>query len=205
MGTTMMKTVLHAPTDYYCQEVELVDERLCALIAERQQISRDNPGFPGAERIEDWRQRYGIDVVRTWHIFSILCREQSVLLIFPVPTGFLRFLPIAKSVEVDGVVYAVTHMKQYENVSIVYVEISLETLEENVQIKYGQVHLSITPTYTCEQHSGSGHGKYIQASFVVTPPLPDNVSQLAFSLNVAPMPAPCWRTVEIGTASVTVK
>ncbi|HUW65588.1 MAG TPA: hypothetical protein VMW83_13035 [Spirochaetia bacterium] len=204
MRSVLTKTTFHPPTDYYCEELDPIDEQLCALIAKRKDVSGNNPGFPGVDHIETWCQRYGLneDMVRL--VFIALFRDHFFHAP-PVPTGFLRFIPIIKSVEVDGAVYAITYMKQYQNASVVYSEITMETDDEDLAISYPQVDLSISPAYTCVQYSGSGQGKTIQNSFIVTPPLPDHIPRCEFTLNITPRPVPSWRTVEIKAAAVTIK
>lgn len=197
--------MFHSPTDYYCEALDTVDERLCALIAERKKVSGNNPGFPGVDRIAAWCQNYGLDEQMTLGIFSQLYQEDRFQPP-PVPIGFRRFVPIVKFVKLDSVLYAVTHMKQYANASVVNIEISLETDDETVGIAHAQVDLSIGPEYTCRQDSGSSSGRSMQYSFTVTPPLPDNISDMEFSLQMTPFPdVPARPRVTLKTAAVVIK
>jgi hypothetical protein len=179
--------MFHPPTDYYCEVLAPIDEQLCSLIAKRKEVSGNNPGFPGVDRISGWCQHYGLNEQMTLHVFGQLYGEDHFQP-RPVPTGFSRFIPIAKFVKLDGVVYAVTHVKQYTNMSVVNIEISLETDDETVGIMHARVDLSIGPEYTCLQESGGGSGRGMQYSFAVTPPLPDDIAGVEFSLKITPWP-----------------
>lgn len=104
------------------------------------------------------------------------------------PTGLLKFVPILKSVEIDGVMYAVTHMKQYSNASVVNIETEVKTSEPFVRLGHANFELSISPEYQCRHIGGYGQKKGIQHSFVVSPSLPDNVNGVKFHLTVIPFP-----------------
>ena len=201
-SSKMIRGMIHPPTDYYCESLESIDDQLCALIARRKEVSGNNPGFPGTDRVLGWCQHYGLNDQMILSIFSQLYNEG---LFQPpiVPTRFRIFIPIAKYVQVDGVVYAVTYMKQYANMSVVNVEISLETEDEAVGIN-ARVDLSIGQ-YTCRQESGSGSGRGLQSNFSVNPPLPDDISGLEFSLKITPGPDIPVPRIKLKAASVVIK
>ena len=83
------------------------------------------------------------------------------------PAGFVKFVPVLKSVVIDNMMYAVTHMKQYSNASVVYIETEVNTAEAFVRLGHASFELFISPEYQCRQSSGCGHGKGMQHSFVV--------------------------------------
>jgi hypothetical protein len=194
------------PTDYCCEAVDPVDEQLCALIAKRKDVSGNNPGFPGVDRIAAWCERYGLNEQMIWHVFNQLYhgdRFQPP----PVPTGFRRFVPIVKFVKLDGLLYAVTHMKQYANASVVNIEVSLgDDEEETVEIAHARMDLSLGPAYTCWQESGCGGSKGMHYGFTVAPPLPDDVAAVEFSLQITPFPdMPAGPRVSLKAAVVVIK
>lgn len=100
----------------------------------------------------------------------------------------MKFVPILKSLTKDGVLYAVTYMKQYENASVVYVETEVEADQTNVIFGHSHFELSITPKHIVRSNGGSGHDKGMQHSFVVVPSLPDDVSNVKFTLAIKPFP-----------------
>lgn len=174
------------PTDYYCESLAPIDEQICALLAKRKEISEDNPGFPHLDSISAWSQQYGLNEDMMLSIFGTMYNERRFL-VHVEPTGFLKFVPILKSVEIDGVSYAVTHMKQYRNASVVYIEMEVNTVEPFVRLGHAGFELSISPEYQCRSHSGCGQSKGMQHSFVVTPPLPDDVTGVEFRLTIKPL------------------
>lgn len=208
----VLRGMFHPPTDYYCEILAPIDEQLCAfdeqlcaLMAKRKEASGNNPGFPGVDRISAWGQRYGLNEQMTLAVFSQLY-HQDHFQPPPVPTGFRQFIPIAKFVKMDDAIYAATYMKQYTNMSVVNIEISLETDDETVGATPAQVDLSIGPEYTCRQDSGSSSGRSMQYSFTVTPPLPDDIAEVEFSLKITPFPdIPIPTRVSFKAAVVTIK
>ena len=193
------------PTDYYCEALIPIDEQICALLAQRKELSESNPGFPDLDRIAAWCKEYNLNEDLIHSIFGSLYNERHFR---PrvVPTGFIQFVPILKSVVKDGIVYAVTHMKQYENASVVYVEAEVDTGEPYVRFEHAQFELSISPEYECRLESGHGQPKGMQHSFVVIPALPDDVTQLDFMLTIKPIrEVPEIRAVAYPDLTVNIK
>jgi hypothetical protein len=95
-----------APTDYYCKEIAAIDEQLCSLLAHRKEISNDNPGFPPLESISGWCQTYGLNEQIVYGIFHSLYRAEDFAG-FIEPSGFLKFVPILKTVEEKQVLYTI--------------------------------------------------------------------------------------------------
>ena len=174
-------------TYYYCESLAVIDKQICALLAQRKELSDDNPGLPGRELISTWCEQYGLNEEKIQRIFASMSSEHSFLPHEQVePTEFLKFVPILKSVELDNILYAVTYMKQYENASVVYIDMELNSAEENVRLEFAGFELFISPNYQCRPGGGSGGGKGMQQSFVVTPPLPDEVTEFEFKMTVLP-------------------
>ncbi len=199
-----MRMPFRPPTEYYCELLAPIDEQICALLAKRKEISKDNPGFPQSDSIAAWSQQYGLneDWLRT--IFAYMYGEHHFLPQLE-PAGFLKFVPILKSVEIDGVFYAVTHMKQYTNASVVYIENEVNTSEPYVRLGHASFELFISPEYQCRPDSGCGHKKGMQHSFVVIPPLPDEVDGLEFRLTVKPREVPEIQEVSLTETTVIIK
>lgn len=182
-----MQMPFRAPTDYYCEVLAPIDEQICALLAKRKELSQNRPGYPQLERISVWSQQYGLreDFVRM--LFASFYHESSFLPRVE-PTEFVKFVPILKSVEVDGVLYAVTHMKQYRNASVVNIETVIQEDETDDRFAPSLIELTISPEYSCRSEAGFAHKKGLQHSYVVTPPLPDDISRVEFCLNIKPQP-----------------
>lgn len=174
-----------APTDYYCEEISAIDEQICSLLAERKKISNDNPGFPPLESISSWCQTYGLNEQIVFGIFHSLYRAEDFAE-FTEPSGFIKFVPILKTVEENQVLYTVTHMKQYRNASIVFVEVENQESDPNIHFGHARLELTISSDYKCRTSGGSGYDKGLMHYFVVTPPLPDDVSHIPFRLTVKP-------------------
>lgn len=174
------------PTNYYCESLAPLDEQISALIAKRKELSDNNPGFPPLETIAGWCRKYGLteDYMRSF--FRFLANEPSFLPVVE-PQEFIKFVPILKAVQVENVIYSLTHMKQYSNASVVHLETEILTDQEYVQVKHASFDLSVSGDYTCHSQGGGGHGKGMHFSFVVSPRLPDETDGLEFQLNVKPM------------------
>lgn len=201
----MMRMPFRPPTDYYCEELASIDEQICELLAKRKERSNNNPGFPHLDRISAWCHQYGLNEDMTLRLFGYIYSEhQFVPLVEPV--GFLKFVPILKFAKIDGVFYAVTHMKQYSNASVVLVETEVNTEEPYLRLGHASFELFISPEYQCRLESGCGQKKEMQHSFVVTPPLPDEVSGLEFHLTVKPhREIPEIHEVFLTETTVTIK
>ncbi|GEM_PF-513695 len=185
--TTMGRMSFQPPTDYYCELLAPIDEQICALIAKRKEISENNPGFPSLESITAWCHQYELNETMTQSLFATMYNENHFLDHFQVePTGFLKFVPILKYVEIDSILYSVTHMKQYSNASVIYIETEVNNSEPQVRLGHAHVELFISPDYQSRQHQGSGHDKGMQYSFVVSPPLPDDITGVEFRLSIKP-------------------
>lgn len=177
------------PTDYYCKELAPLDEEICSLLAKRKELSNENPGFPDPDLISQWSRTFGLKEDWLRRVFAYLQREERIHA--PVePIGFLKFIPVLKSVTVDKLSHTVTYIKQYSNASIVYVETEVIASEPFVQIGHAVFELSIAPEYLCILNGGGGSDKTRQHSFMVTPPLPDDTSEVEFHLIVKPLPEP---------------
>jgi hypothetical protein len=194
-----------APTDYYCESLAPIDRQLCALIAERKQRCNDNPGFPPEESLTAWCEQYGLNKDFIFRIFSSLYHEHHFEPMVE-PAGFLKFLPVMKSTAVDQIMYTVTHLKQYENASVVSVEIEAKTGDPCHGIGHAMLQLDISPEYNCRHNGGYSQGNGMQQSFVVTPSLPDDLNGLEFRLTIKPFPdVPEFRQLFTEEVTVTVK
>ncbi|KLU65805.1 hypothetical protein DEAC_c24350 [Desulfosporosinus acididurans] len=201
-----MRISFHPPTDHYCEDLILVDEQICELLAKRKELSNNNPGFPHQDLISDWSQKFGLNEAWLQRIFSAYMIGEEHFLPLIEPTGFLKFVPILKSVAIDNMSYAVTYMKQYTNASIVCVETEVNTSEPFVRLGHASFELFISPEYHCRQDGGCGSRRGMQHSFVVTPSLPDDISGVEFQLTVKPFHENLeYQVVHFKETTVTIK
>lgn len=195
----------HPPTDYYNESLTLTDKQICELIAKRKELSGNNPGFPDMEKIAAWCVEYGLNEEMISGIFTSLYFENKFRTLADVPKRFIKFIPILKSVVVENAVFVITHMKQYENASVVFVEAELDTDKSNITLERCQFELSISPEYQCRMDSGSGRQKGVQYSFAIFPSLPDDVSELEFTLTIKPFPREEIQPIAFPEAVVKIK
>lgn len=175
------KMTLESYGNYYDKRVESIDEKICELISQRKIISSD-PGDPTSQHIAIWSKKYNLNGDFLNDVFSHLPREDMYKPI-EVPKGFLKNKPVLKSYEDNNVFYSVPFIRQYENASVVHLNIDKDVSEE----KPGDMHhfifieLSIDGThidYDCRNDHGGASGGHISFEFIVTPPLPDNMSNI---------------------------
>ncbi|WP_018306584.1 hypothetical protein [Desulfitobacterium hafniense] len=194
----------HPPTDYYCKELAPLDEEICSLLAKRKELSNQNPGFPEPDLIARWSQAFGLKEYWLSIVFAHLLSEEQIHITVE-PVEFLRFIPVLRSVTVDKLSHTVTYLKQYSNASIVYIETEVITSEPfGGHLGHAMFELSIAPEYLCTPNGGGGSGKTMQHSFVVTPPLPDDVSGVEFHFRVKPLPEPEFQRVLLKEIAVTI-
>lgn len=181
----MNRMQFRAPTEYYCESLAPIDEQICAVLAKRREISQNNPGFPYLDMISAWCHRYELNEELMRSIFASLYFEHRF---FPQiePKGFIGFVPVLKSVEMEEALFTITHIKKYKNASMVYVEAEADLDEKNARFERTHFELFISKEYVCRPNGGCGSNKGIQRSFVVIPPLPDDVNELEFRITVKP-------------------
>ncbi|MDQ7096706.1 hypothetical protein REC12_24235 [Desulfosporosinus sp. PR] len=204
--TPLLKMPFHVPSDYYCEDLAPLDEQICALLAKRKENSKNNSGFPGLERISEWSKKYNLDERWLQRIFASFMQSEIQVKPPVEPTGFLKYVSILKATQQEDISYAVTYMKQYSNASVVYVEIEINTPEPYVRLGHASFGLLISPEYHCRTSGGSGSGKGWQHSFIVVPPLPDDVAELEFRLSIKPFPEDReFREVVLKETTIAIK
>jgi hypothetical protein len=98
------------------------------------------------------------------------------------PEGFRRIIPVMKLKEIKSQVFLITHLRQYDNASVVYFQ--SDSKSENQAQNGHRPHLKwalfIGPEYDSYPTSGTGGNDQVIQQFVVTPCLPDNVEDIIF-------------------------
>jgi hypothetical protein len=173
---------LRRPTKHYDENVLSIDEQICKLIADRKTVSNNNPGFPPIEQIEFLAEKYGLFEKHLHSIFSVLYNEQFYRPKVE-PNRFLGIKPIMKFAETDSKAYLVTHLRQYENATVLYFQVDskLENQEQGHRSVDIEWELSLGPEYDCYTNDGSGNNQQWTQRFVISPRLPDEIKDLTFS------------------------
>lgn len=174
----MKKLRFEPPTDYYDERISSIDERICALIQERKEVSENNPGFPPLERITNWAEKYGVAPELIGNLFAALLHEEQFRLP-PEPVGYRKNIPILKTVEVDDRLYSIPFIRQYENASVVQFTIDWDEPERQIgdPIKFNtdNFEMFLKEPYICRMTRGGGSNGHYHYKYIVTPPLPDNL------------------------------
>jgi hypothetical protein len=182
----MKRMTFEPPTDHYDNRLESIDEQICDLIKQRKELSK-NPGFPTKQLISAWSEKYNLYEDFINGVFSHFLHEEMFRPVVE-PKGFLRNIPILKSFEKDELFYTVPFVRQFENASIVHFTIDKEDTDHDLPRRfheYSFFELSIDgegTEYDCRNEGGGGSRGHESFTFIVTPPLPDDLSnvKLAF-------------------------
>ncbi|WP_413376103.1 hypothetical protein [Alkalihalobacillus sp. 1P02AB] len=167
------------PVDHYNENIKEVDEQICSLLKERKELSNNNPGFPSNDFISLWAKKYHFYEDFLNSLFSLLLNED---LHRPMvePKGFIKNIPILKSFEHDEVFYSVPFIRQYENASVIHLNMDSHVVEDlfDEQPRPKEFHhfeLSIDANngieYDCRSNGGGGSREHMSYSYIVSPPL----------------------------------
>lgn len=190
------------PTDHYDASVVAIDEQICALIKQRKDISKNNPGYPPFELIAKWAQRFDLYEDFLKSVFSNL-RNEEIHRPRVEPATFTKHLPVLKSVAIGEDIYTVTFIQQYDNASVVNLHIDSVPREHDAEYPSPHRHrhfkLSIGEGYDCHGNGGGGGNDHMTYRFVVAPSLPDVLSglQLIFTELKSPFGEPTGFCVEV--------
>jgi len=165
------------PTEYYDERLIPIDEQICFLFKQRKDISNNNPGCPPLEYISKWAEKFDLYEDLLELIFSELKNDYEFRPQVE-PTDFQKYIPVLKSVEKEECLYSVTCVRQYANASVVNFNIDWEPAEEERLLRDSYWHLWLGEEYDCRQTGGGGSEGHISYNFIVSPPLPDEISGL---------------------------
>ncbi|MFC6463464.1 hypothetical protein ACFP65_00405 [Marinilactibacillus sp. GCM10026970] len=169
------------PTEHYDEKLVAIDNQICQLMKQRKELSDNTPSFPTRKFITDWSEKYGFDEEFLNTIFSDLLNEN---LYKPKvePKNFLKNIPILKAFEKEDVFYFVTLIRQFENVSVVELNISDKIIGDVSEWNYPEEHLELSikardQEFDCRNDGGGGVPGSITNTFIISPALPDDVSE----------------------------
>lgn len=164
------------PTEHYDERAYPIDEQICSLIRRRKDISDNDPGYPPMESIAGWAEKFSFSEEFLRSIFGTLFNEEHFKP--PVePDRYIKFIPVSKFVERDDRIFSVAYIRQYNNASVVNFSIDSITLyNPEDPPKHNFYKLSAGPDYDCRMAGGGGSSEHYSYNFVVSPPLPDDIS-----------------------------
>ncbi|QHW32781.1 hypothetical protein GZH47_19530 [Paenibacillus rhizovicinus] len=176
----MKRMPFERPTEHYDERLFPIDEQLCALLKQRKDLSND-PGYPPFEYITKWAADYGFydDYLKVF--FSTLIGEQHYRPQVE-PAGFRTLIPVLRSAQHGPFFYTVTSIRQYGNASVLTFAADWDVNDERESLSDRPRHfeLSVGEKYDCRFESGGGSTGHSAANYVISPPLPDDLSGLAF-------------------------
>lgn len=170
----------YRPTDYYDENIYHIDEQISSLFQERKRISNNKPGCPPPEYIREWSEKYEL-IERFLQIVFKYAWDEKRLVPRVTPVGFRKHIPLLKWFEKDKHVYSMTHVVQYSNASVLNLHIDWDTSEEEPGLKSNkgsQLEVDLGDDYEVKSMGGGGHQGHRSYKYVVTPPLPDDLSEM---------------------------
>lgn len=173
----MKRMPFKRPTTHYDERIKQIDEKICELINQRKEISNNSPGYPPFEYISNWAEKFNLYEELLKSIFGSLWNEKTFRPLVE-PEELRRNLTILKSIEIDNRLFSVISIRQYSNSSIVNFNIDWDNTNESSERKSRHNHfeLFIGEKYDCRIIDGVGGDGHIHYNFIISPPLPDNIS-----------------------------
>jgi hypothetical protein len=175
----MKRLPFEPPTEHYHKSIEAIDEQICNLIKQRKDISNNNPGFPSKQLISSWSEKYNFYEDFLNGVFAYFSNEDMYKPVVE-PKGFLKNIPILKFFEKDDIFYTVTFVRQFENASVVHFNIDREDSDDEVRepILFDLSIEGEEVEYDCRNEGGGGSGGHESYTFIVSPALPDDLSEI---------------------------
>lgn len=166
--------------DHYDGRFLAIDEQICALIKQRIELSKNNPSTPPDEQIAEWAKKFDLYEDLLNAVFGTV-RMADDFKPRIEPSGFRKHVPVLKSIEIDDAMYTVTFIRQFENASVVNLSIDWNAEEEEFpeeRFHRNFYELFIGEQYHCRNNGGGGSHGNMTHTFIVSPPLPDDISGL---------------------------
>ena len=183
----MNQKPIESSKEFYDERVISIDEELCALLHERDEVS-SSPGIPPAERIEDWARKFGLYEDLLHSTFRALHNVEDYRPRVE-PHGFRKHLPLFQSAEQGHTIYLVTYIRQYDNASVLSLQIERGEVTDSKSNPPTYFQLSISDVYDCRRKEGIASDNMDTQSFIITPRLPDSLDGITFSFTEHSSPA----------------
>jgi len=161
-----------------------IDEQICTLLQQRKEQAALTPGLPSDDTISKWAQQYGFDDTFLALFFQLI-KSEKYYTSKVEPSGFRHYIPVLKTVAKGERLYTVYYVRQYDNASVVQLLIDWDEQQEpqlTIQQKLERKHfgLYIDASYECRSKGTGGSNGHESSTYVVTPPLPDDLRGLHF-------------------------
>ncbi|MHA6534262.1 chorismate mutase family protein [Paenibacillus sp. BAC0078] len=168
----------------YNDEAKQIDAQILELFRQRKAVAGGKGLSPEMETIEQWAVEFGLEVAEITFILSNLNEARPRRHFWDGSGPLNGVLPIMKTTLEGDVEYTLTHAMQYERYSIVTLEIKY--LKETVSPVNIQPELTLAvhggTDYEIKEHGARGGGSHLQMQFMVSPPLPQDLSTISLSL-----------------------
>ncbi|GAB6988439.1 hypothetical protein [Paenibacillus pini] len=169
------------PTQHYDERILHIDEQICELLKQRKEISNNNPGYPPFEYIEKWSISFGLYEDYLKEVFGAFRSEEFYKPVIE-PQGFRKHIPILKSLEYGGFFYSLISVRQYSNASVITFNMDWDITRDhsthsNIPIYF---ELYVGEEYDCRMDSGTSTSGHSSHNYVISPPLPDDISGMEF-------------------------
>ena len=168
----------------YNDEAKQIDEQILRLVQQRKSVAEGKQLFPDPEMIQQWSAELGLELSEISLVLGSLNESVPRRHFWEEPGELRGVLPIMKTTRDGDFEYALTHSMQYENLSILSVEIKcLTATVESVSIE-APLTLAILgeAEYEVQMHGGRGGGAQVEMRLLIWPPLPEALDSIEFSL-----------------------
>ncbi|PYI57359.1 hypothetical protein [Paenibacillus flagellatus] len=169
----------------YNDEIRQIDETMISLLVERRTKTGGKRFFPEPDVLEQWSERFGLDAAQLGLLLHLW--NEGARPAVPSDKGaLLGVLPLMKKTCADGCEYVLTHAMQFEHVSVVELDIAIDrtgTDAERLHLK-PQLQLVVLGDreYSVSRQGARGGGGTAHLTFRVSPPLPDPIGDVRFTL-----------------------
>ncbi len=177
----MKRMPFERPTEHYDERIREIDEQICSLIKQRKDISGNDPGFPPFELISEWSAGFGIHEDFLKALFGTLMNEEQFKPMVE-PAEFRKHISLLKAAEKGGRFYTLSSIRQYRNASVLVLNVDWDGDPEPLLHAHEHNHfeLFISEQYDCRMMSGGSRSDHAFYKYVVSPPLPDELSGIEF-------------------------
>lgn len=143
----------------------------------RKDILNNKQALPTEELVAKWSARYGLYKEFIDSLFMTMMNEEHFKPMVE-PEVFRRHIQILQAIDQGDYIYSLTSMRQYSNASVIIINIDWEAPEDQHYNHETMIHLelSIGQDYDCRMMNGSSNSDHAAYKFVVSPPLPDDLS-----------------------------
>ena len=103
------------------------------------------------------------------------------------PVEFQKYLPVLKAYGDQKVLYTVTYIRQYANASVLYLHMDWEE-KEDANFYPDMLDLIINDAYVCRSEGGGGTTGHMSSSYIISPALPDDLTEIELVFKEAGRP-----------------